>query len=231
MQTRLPLTIRQLGLPDACWYALARALAVASRGRWSLYKYRFVAQPVRDRPLCGGRGRRIDVRSAGPGLDPAQFQRRPEVIGQRFAQGAQCLAAYVAGRLAGYLWYCLGAYQEDEVRARFVPATPDAAWDFDVQVFGEHQLGFAFARLWDEANRRLRERGVRWSLSRISAFNPGSRGVHARLGAVHIGSAVFLRCGSWQWMAATLPPWFHCSRSDASFPQLCLAPPAREGSP
>lgn len=231
MYTRLKLTIRQLGLPDACWYALARLVGALSFGHWRLHKYRFVAQPVASQPLCGGRGRSIDVRDAGPGLDPAQFQRRPEVIGSRFAQGARCLAAYVAGKLAGYLWYCLGAYQEDEVRARFVPATPDAAWDFDVEVFCEHRLGLAFARLWDEANRRLRAHGVRWSLSRISAFNPGSRGVHARLGAVPIGSAVFLRCGRWQWMAASLPPYLHCSRSDDSFPQLCLAPPACEALP
>jgi hypothetical protein len=170
------------------------------------------------------------VRSAGPGIDPQQFRRRADVLSQRFAQGAHCLAAYVAGKLAGYLWYCTGPYREDEVRARFVPATGEAAWDFDVQVFSEHQLGFAFARLWDEANQRLHAAGVRWSISRISAFNPGSRSAHARMGAVCIGSAVFLRCGSWQWMAATLAPFLHCSRNDSSVPQVLLAPPAAGGN-
>lgn len=229
MNASLKSTLRQLGFADACWYALARALARISGGRWALYKYRFMAQPVPARSLCGTRGRAIDVRSAGPGIDPQQFRRRADVLAQRFAQGAHCLAAYVAGKLAGYLWYCTGPYHEDEVRARFVPASRDAAWDFDVQVFSEHQLGFAFARLWDEANRRLHAAGVRWSLSRISAFNPGSRSAHARMGAVCIGSAVFLRCGSWQWMAATLAPFLHWSRDDSSMPQLRLAPPASGG--
>ncbi|MFD2367906.1 hypothetical protein [Pseudoduganella sp. GCM10020061] len=226
MNPNIHSTLRQLGLADACWYALARGVARISRGHWSLYKYRFVAQPVTTRPLCGNRGRSVDVRTEGPGIDPQQFRRRAEVLSQRFAQGAQCLAAYVAGRLAGYLWYCVGPYREDEVRASFVPGSADAAWDFDVQVFSEHQLGFAFARLWDEANRRLHAAGIRWSISRISAFNPGSRAAHARLGAVEIGSAVFLRCGGWQWMAATLAPFVHCSRNDQSVPQLRLAPPA-----
>lgn len=223
-------TFRQLGLSDGCWYALARTAARLSAGRWALYKYRFVAQPVSPQSRCGNRGRSIEVLTTGPGIDPSQFRRRADVLAQRFAQGAHCLAAYVAGRLAGYLWYCIGPYNEDEVRARYVPASRDAAWDFDVQVFSEHQCGFTFARLWDEANQRLHAAGVRWSMSRISAFNPGSRAAHARLGAVAIGSAVFLRCGRWQWMAATLSPFLHWSRSDASVPQLRLAPPAGGGT-
>lgn len=231
MNRSLLATLRQLGFADACWYALARALARCSGGRCNLYKYRFVAQPVSTRSLCGSRGRSIDVRPAGPTLDPSQFRRRADVLARRFAQGAQCLAAYAAGSLAGFLWYCTGPYREDEVRARFVPARPDAAWDFDVQVFGEHQLGFAFARLWDEANLRLHAAGIRWSMSRISAFNPASRSAHARMGAVRIGSAVFLRCGSWQWMAATLAPFLHWSRNDAAVPQLRLVPPSAGGTP
>ena len=230
MNASLKSTLRQLGYADACWYALARAVARISGGRWAMYKYRFVAQPVSMRSRCGGRGQSVDVRSAGPGIDPQQFRRRADVLAQRFAQGAHCLAAYVAGGLAGYLWYCTGPYREDEVRAQFVPASADAAWDFDVQVFSEHRLGFAFARLWDEANRRLHAAGFRWSISRISAFNPGSRAAHARMGAVCIGNAVFLRCGRWPWMAATLAPNLHCSRSDSSAPRLHLAPPPSRGS-
>ncbi|TFW14750.1 hypothetical protein E4L96_18885 [Massilia arenosa] len=225
MISRLRLTFRQLGPLDGCWYLLAVLLARASRGRVVLYKYRLMAQPVHPRPLGGGRGRSIDVRSAGPELAEAPHGRPPSVIRHRFAQGAHCLAAWRGGAMAGFLWYCPGPWTEDEVRARYVPATPAAVWDFDVAVFGGHQLGFTFVRLWEEAYRRWHAHGVRWTMSRISAFNPGSRASHGRLGAIKLGSAVFLRCGRWQWTVATLPPFLHLSRREDSMPQFRLAPP------
>jgi hypothetical protein len=225
MINRLRLTLRQLGLLDGCWYLLAAALTRASSGRWRLFKYRLVAQPIHARALCGTRGRAIEVHPVGPDLADSQQVRPPAVIRRRFAAGAQCLAAYRAGTMAGFLWYCPGPYVEDEVRARYVPA-PAAVWDFDVAVFDEHQLGFTFVRLWDEANRRLHAGGVRWTMSRISAFNPASRASHGRLGAVRLGSAVFLRCGRWQWTAATLRPFLHLSRCADSMPHFRLSAPA-----
>ena len=54
----------------------------------------------------------------------------------------------------------------------------------------------------------------------ISAFNAASLRAHARLGARRLGSATFLRCGRWQWMLATRPPYFHLSRHAAAFPRL-----------
>lgn len=219
-------TAQQIGWLDAAWYALAQLLARLSQGHCTLRKYRIVAQAVATRPLCRGRGAAIEVRQVGPaGASGHEFRRRPQVIAQRYGQGAECLAAYRDGVLLGYLWYVLGAYQEDEVRARFLPMSAHACWDFDVQVFREHQLGLAFGRLWDEANRLLHARGVRWSCSRISAFNPGSRSAHRSTGAVLLGSAVFLSYGRWQWMASTLAPWFHLSRSPDSFPQFRVEPP------
>lgn len=226
MKNRFHHTVQQLGWLDAAWYAFAQLLTRASDGRCALYKYRIVAQAVATHSLCRGRGAAIEVRQlGGPAAFGFEFQRRPHVIARRYGQGAQCLAAYRDGELLGYLWYILGPYQEDEVRARFVPSSPQAAWDFDIQVFADHRLGLAFPRLWDEANRLLHACGVRWSCSRISAFNAGSRSAHRRLGAVLLGSAVFLRYGRWQWMVSSLAPWFHVSRGPDSFPQFRVEPP------
>lgn len=226
MKSRVLHTVKQIGWINGIAYALSMVLQAASGGRWRLFKYRIVAQAVAHGSLCGKRGRHIDVRTIRSAADlPAGFPRRHEVIARRFGQQAVCVAAYCKDSLAGCLWFCAGPYDEDEVRARFVPASADAAWDFDVNVMPEHRLGLAFARLWDEANRLLSQRGVRWSCSRISAFNRASMAAHARIGTVHLGHAVFLCCGNWQWTASTLAPHFHVSRSAASFPQFRLETP------
>jgi hypothetical protein len=226
MKNRAHHTIRQIGWLDACWYAFAKLLHSMSRGRCRLYKYRIMAQAVGTGSLCRGRGETIEVRRLTDASTLGhEFRRRPSVIAQRYQQGAQCLAAYRSGQLLGFLWLTFGPYQEDEVRARFTTASAQASWDFDVQVFAEHQMGLAFPRLWDEANRLLHARGVRWSCSRISAFNAASRSAHRRIGAVTLGSAVFVCWGRWQWMASTLAPWIHLSRESGSFPQFRLDPP------
>jgi GNAT superfamily N-acetyltransferase len=130
--------------------------------------------------------------------------------------------------LAGFLWLIADAYQEDEVRARYRLASSRASWDFDVWVRPEERLGWVFRRLWEAARQHLRARGVRWTCSRISAFNAASLRAHAQIGTVTLGHAVFLRCGAWQWMIATLRPWFHLSRSPSSFPQLTFDIPVQE---
>ncbi|MES2739987.1 MAG: hypothetical protein V4754_03405 [Pseudomonadota bacterium] len=221
MKPRIARAIAQLGYLDAGLYALGQVLARASGGRWALYKYRFVAQKVAETALSGGRGRGIEVRLCRhPDQLPQPYPRRPEVLAQRHLQGARSLAACKDGRLVGFLWLLSGGYLEDEVRVRYRLLSPQSAWDFDVWVRPEERLGLTFARLWDEANRLLREQSVRWSCSRISAFNAASLGAHASIGTVGIGSAVFLRCGRWQWMLASLAPYVHLSRGPASLPEL-----------
>jgi hypothetical protein len=54
------------------------------------------------------------------------------------------------------------------------PPSGKAVWDFDVYVVPAYRLGYTFLKLWDTANAHLRSLGVRWTLSRISAFNAGS---------------------------------------------------------
>jgi hypothetical protein len=190
-----------------------------------LHKYYFIAQPVpTERLLSGRRGAGIEVREV-PQSDPLvkTFPRPAWVIPYRYGQGAVCLAAFRDGKCAGFLWMLLGPYREDEVRCRYVPLPPgSAAWDFDLYVYPEHRNSLVFMRLWDEANRYLAARGVRWSLSRISAFNPGSLSAHARLGARRIGSAVFLSIGRLQICAASVPTRFSISKT--MVPSFALDP-------
>lgn len=214
--------LNQLGWLDLLLYGLGRAIERLSKGHCKLYKYRFVAQRVRGAPaLSRGRGRQIDVRLClQAGTLPSGAPRPDAVIARRYARGALSLAALQHGQLAGFLWLQFGAYQEDEVRARYELAAAASAWDFDVWVRPDARLGFTFARLWDEANRLLAARAVDWSCSRISAFNHGSLAAHGAIGTVALGSATFLRCGRWQWMLATRAPYFHLSRNPRSFPRL-----------
>lgn len=221
MSTRLGLTLAQLGWLNTALYLLARLLHRASAGRWALYRYQFVAQHIGATPLTPLRGAdiRITVPAAGEAL-PADYPRPAPVVQARYAQGAQTFAAWRHGRLAGFIWLIHSAYQEDEVRARYRLASPQASWDFDVWVRPDERLGWVFRRLWEAARQHLRQRDIRWSCSRISAFNAASLRAHARIGVVRLGHATFLRCGRWQWMVAGIRPYFHLSRSEASFPRL-----------
>lgn len=231
---RLRRSIVQLGLFDTLCYGLDSLL---QRKGWRLRKYYFVAQPTSAPPSgpparvrVPQRGAGLSVRLASDGRDiPLSHPRPRAVIAQRFAQGAQTLQAWDGPELAAFLWFLPNAYQEDEVRARYRLASSDSLWDFDVYVAPDYRLGPAFRRLWGDAHLLMRQRGVRWTCSRISAYNPGSRTAHARLGAVTLGSAVFLSCGGWQWTAATQAPYFHFSRHPAAYPELLFDTSTLEG--
>jgi hypothetical protein len=216
---------RQFGWLDGSLRLLNRLLVRASRGRVRVHKYVFVAQPVSTkRWLSGRRGAAIEVRQVGASDPLVKVLPRPAwAIPYRFEQGAICFAALKDGDCVGFLWLLLGPYQEDEVRCRYIPLPQGkASWDFDVYVYPEHRNSLVFLRLWDEANRFLAARGVRWSLSRISAFNAGSMSSHTRMGAKRIGTAVFLSIGSWQISGATVRPHFSVSVRRDSFPAFAL---------
>lgn len=216
-------SFRELGLAAGTLYALARMLAVGSGGRVRLHAYHLVAQPVGDIPILPPRrGRGIEVREIGLNEAVALPVERPRtVIEARFRQGARCLMASADGRFLGFLWFLVGPYEEDEVRCRFVPGPQGmASWDFDVFVESSARLGFAFARLWGEANRVLSRLGVEWSISRVSAFNPGSLLSHRRLGLVRVATAVFVGAGPVQLMVATIRPYVHLSLRATSRPTL-----------
>jgi hypothetical protein len=217
--------LRQWGWFNLGLFILNKFFVTVSNGNLRLYKYHLIAQPVGQTPLLPPRrGRNIDVGliDEGEGII-REFPRPATAIQARFAQGARCLVARKEERFIGFLWVLLGGYQEDEVRARYIPLPEgNAAWDFDVYVEPESRFGLAFPRLWDEANRFLREHDVSWSCSRISAFNAGSLGAHARLGTRLLGSAIFFCAGPWQLTLASVSPYFHLSTHSDSFPEFRL---------
>lgn len=216
--------LRELGLVGAICYVVYR-IGARSGGLMSLHRYLFVAQPVAPAPLLPPRrGRTIDVRRIEPG-DPALLSLPLDraVLAYRAGQGALCFGAFKEGEIIGCLWLCLGPYEEDEVRCRYHPLpVGEASWDFDVYLKPEYRNGLGFARLWDEANAFLRQRGVACSWSRISAFNTGSLAAHARLGARVVARATFFRLGPGQLMVASVPPYLHLSLARAQMAAIRL---------
>lgn len=217
--------LQQWGWFNTGLFALDRLLGIVSRGRLRLYRYYLIAQPVSKAALVPpGRGKKIEIRLVREDDEIIrQFPRPAAAIQSRFKQGAKCLVALKEGEFIGFLWLLMGNYQEDEVRARYVPLpSGESAWDFDVYVAPGFRLGLTFLRLWDHANHILCENNILWSCSRISAFNTGSLGAHARLGTLSLGSAVFFCAGRWQVTFSSISPYFHLSSHPGSFPEFRL---------
>lgn len=224
MIVKLKNLVGELGPVGTLCYVGYR-LCAKSGGLASLHRYLFVAQPIPDQALLPPRrGRSIAIRQVDA-KDPVllSLPLDQKVLAYRAGQGAICFGAFKEGEIIGCLWLCLASYEEDEVRCRYHPAPPDkTSWDFDVYLQPEHRSGLGFARLWDEANDFLRRRGVEFSWSRISAFNPTSIASHARLGAKVVGNATFLRLGPCQLMIASVPPYIHFSPRKTDVPSIRL---------
>jgi len=225
IQRSLTGIVRSFGWADGCVYVAARAIQTLSLGRAELRKYYFVSQPIPEAPLLPkNRGasivvERIDRQHPLVG----SFPRPAQVITDRFDNGATCFLATKNGEFVGFLWLQAGSYREDEVRCLFKPLPAERAiWDFDVHIEPAYRSSFAFARLWDTANQYLRDSGVCWSVSRISAFNAGSINSHARLGAFPIGAACFLKGRTWQLTLSLSPAFFHFSGGERAVPQISL---------
>lgn len=228
--------IRAFGVADGLLYGTDRVFRAVFMSRARVFKYYFVAQPVAERPwLPPGRPVGVSVRAVCSGdVELRKFPRPAEVIRARFEQGGNCLAAYKGDMFLGFIWFNLGLYREDEVRCSFLPLPRgEASWDYDVYVDSRYRMGRLFARLWDELNSRLRSDDIRWTVSRISAFNAESRKSHDRLGAVVIGSAVFLRLGPLQLYVGTSKPYVHISANGEgpliSLDTSRLVPPKNQG--
>lgn len=205
---------REFGLAVGFLYAIDRVLSRLS-GRLRLHAYEFMVQPIGDKPLMPRRLSRLTVREIGFD-DPeiASMPVRPEVMQSRRRQRANCLGAFDGPQLVGYMWFCHGSYDEDEVRCTYVLA--DAArsvFDFDFFIFPEHRLGTAFVALWDGASRLLHARGVRYTFSRLTRFNVASRRAHQHLGWKTAGRALFLQLGRLEIMLATIFPFVQVSSS------------------
>lgn len=206
---RFKLLVHELGASAAFLYLLNRLLRSVS-SKCGLYYYRFVAQPLADHPrLPPTRGKAFSFRllkTDEPLL--ADLGRPSAVIRQRFDQGAQCLIATKKEALVGCIWFVRRIYAEDEVRVDyFLSQDGRFVWDFDVFVAESERLGFLFAKQWDAFDALLKPQGVRYTMSRINAFNQRSIASHQALGARDCGWALFLRLGSFQWMVSNQRPF------------------------
>lgn len=220
---------KDMGLRDGAWYVLTRALEALSGGHVRLVKYYLVAQPIgqpASKPMRPDAATTLLSVAAGDACE-ADFPRPPAVLARRRAAGARCTAALVRGEFAGFIWIQRGRYEEDELRCTYVLDDPlRSVWDYDVYVEPKYRVGRTMARLWSHVDAELAASGVRWSFSRISAFNPASLASHARLGTVRCGSALFLCAGPLQLSWLPRFPWLHGSLSDSRAPRLHLRPPA-----
>ena len=190
--------------------------------------YYLVAQPIPSQPLLpGSRGASIAVRFANAGdraLDA--MGRTPEEIAARFASPGVCLVAEKQAQMVGFLWLLRGRYHEPEDRCTFVIDSPHAAWDLDVYVEPALRLSPVFAKLWSEANGWLRDRGIEWTLSRISCYNERSLLSHARMGSIKLGRMTFLKLGPLQVMFSSVAPYVHCGTRSGGGPTIRLQPPS-----
>lgn len=226
---RLKRTFAELGAFEASLYLIANVLDRVSRGRCRLIRYYIVAQPVPDtpgqalRPSAANTVRMITREDAVV----ARFPRPREVLARRFDEGGRCIVAENKGSFAGFLWIAHHHYDEDEVRCRFALHPPElCVWDYDVYVEPAFRIGRTFARLWDAANTYMTGHGVRWSVSRISAFNPVSLAAHRRLGIRKLASASFLVIGRVQLSLFTTPPFVHLGWNDEMRPLLPVRAPS-----
>jgi len=217
---------REYGLGVGLLYGIDRALQRLSSGL-RLYVYQLMVQPIPEKPLLPARfARRLQIREIRRG-DPevALMPARPDIKQARFDQNAVCLGAFRDDRFIGYMWFCYRQYEEDEVRCTYVVTPADQAiFDYDMYIFPEHRMGFAFAAIWSGAAEYLRARGIRFTFSRLTKFNLASERAHRQLGCRRVAHAFFLNAGSLQLMAATVRPYLHLSWSPSRRVRLRLAP-------
>ena len=220
---------RRVGARHTLAYLLSRLLSAASGDRVRLVKYLIVAQPIGAGALDAVKpDRSTEIVQAGPQSELARYFPRPDaVIRRRFASGASCYCALVKKEFAGFLWILADRYEEDEVRCTYVLEAPQqSVWDFDVYIEPKFRLSRTLARLWHAVDARLNERGVRWSFSRISAFNAESLAAHAKLGIIECQSATFLVIGQFQLSFLSQRPYVHASFSACRRPAIRLDLPA-----
>lgn len=217
--------ISTLGLGNGLLYLLGRLMQKLSSDRCRIIRYYLVAQPVPAAyvPVC--KPSATDAVEVARNIDEitARFPRPPSVIAHRFARQHTCLVASSKGEFSGFLWYANDFYEEDEVHCRFEIDQPaEGVWDYDVHVEPRFRMGRTFARLWDAANMRLSEQGIKWSFSRISAFNKQSLQSHKRMGLDVLAGLSFFCFGPLQIMLSSCFPYLNVSWNGSGRPVIHL---------
>jgi hypothetical protein len=223
---------RDFGVATGCLYAVHRLLQRLSK-RTGLYVYELMVQPISDEPLLPqSLAKNLSFREIKVG-DP-ELERMPvppAIRAARYAQGAVCLGAFQKGDFIGYIWFCFGAYEEDEVRCTYVlPPDGSAVFDFDLYVMPKYRLGVSFVGIWHGASKYLRERGVRCTFSRVTRFNLISLRSHAHLGWKRAGRATFLQLFKVEMMVASVRPFVSLSLAQRQRPRLKLKPAVFEAA-
>ena len=219
---------REFGLSAGLVYAIDRLLSGVSRGL-HLYAYELMVQPIAEKSLLPSRlSKSIVIREIKAGDQELTLMPvRPEVMQARLAQNAICLGAFNKETMIGYMWFCSGTYDEDEVRCTYVlGSAQDSVFDFDFYLFPEHRMGLGFVSLWNGANAFLSRQGIRHTFSRLTRTNVASRRAHQHLGWKVVARALFLKAWGTEIMLATLFPYVHVSITKSGRVRLTLRPDA-----
>lgn len=156
-------------------------------------------------------------------FDPTQadLPRPIKTLKERFSQETECLLVKQDNELAGCSWFSHKQYIEDEVRCTFdFSSLPEHVWDYDIYIFPKYRLSRMFMRMWGEAEKQLTEKGFKYSLSRITAYNISSIKAHERLGAIKINWVCFFNVLGLQLMISPMSPYCHISLSKHSIAKV-----------
>lgn len=216
-------SLRELGPLGFASYAAARACTRTAALAW--HRYRLVALPLAAMPGLPRSFRWAEVDRGSLNAFSDVLELPNEAITHRLGQGMSCLGVWRGDRLAGVTWVTAGPFEEDEVRALFVPP-PGCAWDTGLYVRPEDRGGRAFQALWAATAEWLRGQGLDWTMSRITDHNLASWRAHRRMGAREIGRFAALTLGRSQLSLGTgglrltdtrdTPPVVRLPRPDAA---------------
>lgn len=223
--------IREIGLVNALIEAFDSALQKVS-ARFGAPRYLLFAQPIYSEPLLSRPPTGFNIKEIKRD-DPvlARVPRSAEELNERFSAGATCLGALNAsnGELLGFIWLLFGPYREPEDRCLLRPPdAPPCALDIDIYIYPQARSGLLFAQLWDAARVLLYKRGIQWTLSRISAFNPQSVRAHHRLGAQKVATLQYLKFGRFELLLTSCPPYISWSTDALRIPEITIPVPTSQ---
>lgn len=228
MIDRILSPFKEFGWFGGALYVANRVLSKLSP-HLRLYYHYWMVQPIAEKPLLPDQFvadmtiRQIE--QGDPLLDVMPIP--PEMIRFRFTQNAICLVLFVKEEFAGYIWFTFGRYDEDEARCTFVLSPENqSVFDFNLYLFPEFRGGIAFLALWDGASKYLRDRGIRYSYSRLTAYKLRSASSHSHFGWKQIGTAVVLRLWALEIFFASQSPYVYVSLKDTSRLPIRLTPDA-----
>lgn len=228
MFQRLAGPFRSFGFFPGLVWVIHRLLGRIS-AQLALFYHDWMVQPIPEKPLLSRRrGQMYETREI-PMDDPLidRMPIRPEVRVSRREQDTVCLATFRKDELVGYIWLSFGTYEEDMARCTFVlEPESESVFDFDLYIPEEHRMGMAFAAVWDGAAHYLRERGVKYTYSRMDHFNLKSASAHDHFGWKPVGRALILRLWSVEVILASISPHVSLLLTTSQRARIKLTPDA-----